>query len=78
MQICNQLRSEIIRFNEAEKKNNEIIRGYDDEISKIQAKVVEGEALVHGAIAAEDFAKVFVVPAAHSSRLSKSTCPSRS
>ena len=57
MQISNQLRSEIVRLNEGERKVRENIQGIESSISDLEDKLVTAEAAEASAIAAEDFAK---------------------
>ena len=57
MQISNQLRSEVVRLNEGERKMREYIKSLEDGISGLENQLVEIEAAEAEAIAVEDYAK---------------------
>ena len=57
MQISNQLRSEIIRLNEAERKMHGYSASLESTISGLEDKLVEAEAGESAALAEEDYAK---------------------
>ena len=57
MQISNQLRSEVVRLNEGERKMREYIQGVDSQISSLEDQLVESETAEAAAIATEDYAK---------------------
>ena len=57
MQISNQLRSEIVRLNEGERKVRENMTAIEGTISQMQDKLVAADSEEKAAIAAEDFAK---------------------
>lgn len=57
MQISNQLRSEVVRLNEGERKMREYIQGLDNTINNLENQLVEAEAGEAAAIAVEDYAK---------------------
>ena len=51
MQISNQLRSEVVRLNEGERKMREYIQGVDSQISSLEDQLVESETAEAAAIA---------------------------
>ena len=57
MQISNQLRSEIVRLNEGERKMREYIKSVDDGITGLENQLVKAEADENEALAVEDYAK---------------------
>ena len=70
MQISNQLRSEIVRLNEGERKMREYISTVEQSISGLNDQLVETEAAESNALAEEDFAKLEEI-SARSSALKK-------
>ena len=57
MQISNQLRSEVVRLNEGERKMREYITSVENVISGLNDQLVEAEAAESTALAEEDYAK---------------------
>ena len=57
MQISNQLRSEVVRLNEGERKMREHIQEVNMNINGLEDQLVESEAAESAAIAMEDYAK---------------------
>ena len=70
MQISNQLRSEIVRLNEGERKMREYISTVEQSIAGLNNQLVETEAAESNALAEEDFAKLEEI-SARSSALKK-------